>query len=339
MNPKISVIIPNFNRAELIGETIKNMLQQTLSPHEVIVVDDGSTDNSVKVVRSFGDQVILVCQENSGPAVARNVGLERATGDFVQFIDSDDLCTLNKLRAQVEALIRSGADFTYGPWLKTQLSNHQAIYSELPLQQAPLPPKKSPLAWFLRGWVIVFQACMFRRKFIDRVGRYRSDLMPSEDSEFLFRMLKSRPQCVYVPDALVLYRVHPAGQITFGGMSEVRRKRDWLKYTEIVARELELGNIVSSRLDRLFWEATVWKAQRELLQLGEGVRDEKSYGFAKATGVRLLVEASRVRAGLRSRIAGTRMPPWYKVSRLTESQEFRIRELGYEPIRSAKISG
>ena len=84
----ISVVIPNYNRAALIGETIENSLRQTRPPDELIVVDDGSTDNFVRVIRNFGNRVVLIEQANKGPGAARNAGLASATGDFVQFFDS-----------------------------------------------------------------------------------------------------------------------------------------------------------------------------------------------------------------------------------------------------------
>src|SRR5579864_366780 len=93
----VSVIVPNYNRETLIGETISNLLAQTLPPSEIIVVDDGSTDKSVDVIRSFGDKIKLIQQSNQGPGAARNAGLRIATGDFIQFQDSDDLFSLNKI--------------------------------------------------------------------------------------------------------------------------------------------------------------------------------------------------------------------------------------------------
>src|SRR5579859_1319636 len=102
--PKVSVIVPNYNRETLVGETISNLLAQTLPPFQIIVVDDGSTDKSVDVIRSFGGTVKLIQQPNQGPGAARNAGLKIAAGDFVQFQDSDDLLSLNKIETQAKLL-------------------------------------------------------------------------------------------------------------------------------------------------------------------------------------------------------------------------------------------
>lgn len=89
--PKVSVIIPTFNRAHYLGDAIDSVLQQTLADVEIIVVDDGSTDDTERVVASFGAQVIYERTANGGVAHARNVGIRRARGTYFAFLDSDDL--------------------------------------------------------------------------------------------------------------------------------------------------------------------------------------------------------------------------------------------------------
>jgi glycosyltransferase involved in cell wall biosynthesis len=338
MKPTISVIIPNYNRENLIGETLDNMLRQSRAPDEIIVVDDGSTDGSAAVIDSFGERVKLLRQRNSGPAVARNRGLDAATGDFVQLFDSDDLCSLNKLEVQSDALEKSGADFVYGPWLKVQLADGRASYDEPVLQQRGLPENASALSWFLRGWVAVFQACMFRRSFLERIGRYRADLMPSEDSEYLFRMLKAGGRGVHVPDALVLYRFHETNQITSSGMSAERRKRDWVRFSEIVAGQLDAAGEPVGRLDRLRWRATVWAAHSNIDCANEqralATEFSRRFGPAEAMLCRLLNEAKRIHGGVRARLQGSRVPSYYRAGELTDLQRRQILDLGYEPIAS-----
>ena len=119
----MSVVVPVYNRAGLIGETLDSVASQTYRPIEVVIVDDGSTDNTVSVVRQWMDTVQdsphlvvrLVAQQNSGAPAARNNGIEESCGEFLQFLDSDDILDPDKIRIQVEALIRNPeADFAYG---------------------------------------------------------------------------------------------------------------------------------------------------------------------------------------------------------------------------------
>ena len=335
--PTVSVIIPNFNRAGLVGETIECMLRQSLRPHEIIVVDDGSTDKSLQVIRRFGDRVRVLCQTNSGPAVARNRGLDHATGDYVQFFDSDDLCTLNKIETQVTALVRSGADFAYGPWLKSYFDGKHVRYAEPVLQQGALPAHPPPLSCFLRGWIIIFQCCMFKRSFLNRLGYYRTDLMPSENSEFMFRMLKAGARGVHAGEALVLYRVHQEGQISVDALGKARRIRDWAHFSETVLRQLGGPGEPISRFDSMRWRATVCAAQKAVASLPEPTNEWNSpdiqFGLLETLFSRVLVRVREVTTGVRQRVSGSRLPFFYRPGALTEAQKLLIQELGYIPLQ------
>jgi glycosyltransferase involved in cell wall biosynthesis len=102
--PTVSVIIPVYNGERFLAEAIQSVLDQTLPPDEIIVVDDGSTDASAEIARSFGPPVRVLTQANLGPAAARNLGVENASGDLLAFLDAADLWTLEKLARQVEVL-------------------------------------------------------------------------------------------------------------------------------------------------------------------------------------------------------------------------------------------
>lgn len=99
--PKISVIIPTYNRAETLIESLKSVLDQTHPAHQIIVVDDGSTDNSVSMLSPFRSRIDYIRQENAGVSAARNTGLAAATGDWIAFLDSDDVWYPNRLSVLV----------------------------------------------------------------------------------------------------------------------------------------------------------------------------------------------------------------------------------------------
>lgn len=106
----ISVIIPTYNRAKVLPRAIHSALNQTSPPFEVIVVDDGSTDNTYEVLSRFGDDIICIQQENGGPAKARNRGIENSTGNWIAFLDSDDEWLPEKLEKQVDLLKNTGGN-------------------------------------------------------------------------------------------------------------------------------------------------------------------------------------------------------------------------------------
>ena len=90
-NPKFSVIIPTYNRANYVGEAVESVLQQTYQNSELIVVNDGSTDDTAEVIRRFGDQICYVEKANGGKASAVNLGLKYVTGEYVWILDDDDI--------------------------------------------------------------------------------------------------------------------------------------------------------------------------------------------------------------------------------------------------------
>lgn len=233
------MIIPNYNRASLVGDTIRNMLAQTLAPHEIIVVDDGSTDNSVDVIAAFGARVQLIQQTNQGPGAARNAGLKVATGDYIQFMDSDDLASINKFECQVDALKRSGADFAYSPWIHCRINEQGIQFTDDVLQALPVPADKPMLEWFISGWSLVFQNCLFKRSILDKAGFYRTDLMPSEDSELFIRILLQDAKPVHTPDCIVFYRDHDFQKITDSGTSKMHKINDWTKFLNITGTLLK----------------------------------------------------------------------------------------------------
>ena len=93
MDHGISVIIPTYNRAERLGKSIDSVLNQSHQEFELIIVDDGSDDNTAEVIESYSSDVVYLRQKNSGPAAARNRGIEKARYDLLAFLDSDDWCT------------------------------------------------------------------------------------------------------------------------------------------------------------------------------------------------------------------------------------------------------
>jgi glycosyltransferase involved in cell wall biosynthesis len=100
--PTITAVIPTFNRAQYVGEAIDSILAQTQPVSEIIVVDDGSTDDTAEIIKKYGPAIRCISQQNRGPAAARNRGIREARGDFVAFLDSDDLWVPKKIELQLD---------------------------------------------------------------------------------------------------------------------------------------------------------------------------------------------------------------------------------------------
>jgi len=107
-NPLVSAIIPTYNRAHVICDAVESILAQTYREIEVIVVDDGSKDDTLPRLKQYGDRIRVVSQANAGPAAARNRGIAVAQGELIAFLDSDDLWLSTKIERQVALLQRAG---------------------------------------------------------------------------------------------------------------------------------------------------------------------------------------------------------------------------------------
>ena len=333
---RISVVIPNFNRETLVGDTISNVLAQTLPPHEVIVVDDGSTDRSVEVIRSFGSKVMLIQQPNQGAGTARNAGLRVATGEFVQFQDSDDLYSLNKLEVQAGLLGQTGADVAFSPWVKLKINGLTVGIEDQVLQQQMPPDRLSLPCWWLRGWSTVFQSLLFRRSFLGRVGVYRTDLLPSEDTEFFFRLLTSSPRVAFSAEALTLYRVHSVNKITQDeGTSRSRRVIDWARCLKYMVERWDACGLQTDLLTRSIFLAGARKHLRYLMAFPEAPADLVGYLSNHVAGLPAAWLAA-VEWGLRLaeqgrlRRRGARWMAAYQASPATEHQLHMIQDLGFE---------
>ena len=114
MTTRFSIIIPAFNSAATLARAIESVLIQSWPAYEIIVVDDGSTDATAEVARQFGDMIYLIQQTNSGVSAARNAGAAVATGDWLAFLDADDLWEKNKLLAQLAAAVATSSGFVCG---------------------------------------------------------------------------------------------------------------------------------------------------------------------------------------------------------------------------------
>jgi glycosyltransferase involved in cell wall biosynthesis len=227
---KVSVIIPVKNRASLLVFTLRSVLQQSYKPYEVIVVDDSSTDNIDEVITAFKDQVTFIKSKGKGPGAARNSGLQIATGEAIQFFDSDDLMTRNKLQAQVELLIKTKADFVHGPFVKAQMTSFgEWKQLDVIMQYYPLPSDKLS-NFVLEGWCPITQSALFTRKIVDAVGLWREDLMTHEDYEYWYRISKKVTRFAHENQSCVIYRQHE-NQITDKAIENEDR---WLNGLNVV---------------------------------------------------------------------------------------------------------
>ncbi len=326
---KISTIIPVFNREKLIGETLRTVMEQSHPADEVIVVDDGSTDGTIDVVKSVDAGIRVIRQENQGAGASRNRGLQEASGDFVHFMDSDDLSSLNTYECQMDALATTGADVAYGPWVKTRFEKDKCFTQPVVIQQRPLYALPSVHEWVLRGWVTVFQPCLFRRDLINQLGGYRVDLKPSEDSELLFRIGKSGARFVHTPETLVVYRVHPEGQVSIANSHD--RERDWLKFLGVLDEQISGDGLISQKTQHLFDSRKLEAIRKSHRDSSAELRQELLSHISTLQRLthRLTTPTRRIAGKLRRMAYGDNYMKAFGLGRVDDSHKRLIQDLGY----------
>jgi glycosyltransferase involved in cell wall biosynthesis len=201
----VTVIIPTFNRATLLPLAIDSVLSQSRVPEEIIVVDDGSTDDTPRLLARYNSPVKVITQPNSGRSIARNRGLRAATGDLIAFLDSDDLLPATSIARRAEILEqRPDIDIVYSEVLLID-----AAGNEIGLYNSYLPgPRPSGMIFveMARRDFIPIHAAMIRRSSLRDV-QFEENLEQAEDFDFWLR-LATRCRFQYVSEPLAYYRWH-----------------------------------------------------------------------------------------------------------------------------------
>lgn len=208
MSKSVSVIIPTYNYGRFIADAIRSVLDQTYPPTEIIAVDDGSTDDTSDVVRSFGDGVKYVHQSNTGVCAARNFGVETSTGELLAFLDADDSWEPTKLERQVAkfaddeniGLVHCGMrefDEETGQTVRMYLDGGEKDVAD------------NLLLWEEPGVQVSGSVVMVSRRAFESVGGFDTQMKVGEDWDFCYRVAR-RFGVGFIREPLVHYRSHPA---------------------------------------------------------------------------------------------------------------------------------
>ena len=203
----VSVIIPAYNREHSVQRSVESVLSQTYRPLEVIVVDDGSTDGTAEVLRSFGERISVIRQSNGGPSSARNTGVAHAKGTIIAFLDSDDTWKPNKLERQVRLMEDAG------PQVPCCVCNAETIASEGPevpdsFRIAGVATDLAEGYWLNPADMIATRFLLFnqvvaiRREAFEKVGGFKENMRILEDHDLAFRLSLLGPWA-FISEALV----------------------------------------------------------------------------------------------------------------------------------------
>ncbi|MEL6929631.1 MAG: glycosyltransferase [Cyanobacteria bacterium J06600_6] len=203
--PLVSIVIPVYNGEKYIQTAVNSVLEQTYQNYEIIVIDDGSTDNTRQKLHPYHEQIRYVFQENSGSAAARNLGIKLAKGEFIAFLDSDDFWLMpEKLEKQV-------ALFGDRPSLGGINTGWQIVDGEGKPIKTVQPWHKAPkldLETWLKKKCVRTSAMIFRRQWLEKVGGFDEELRQSHDVDLILRLSLAGCETEWLREETVCYRQH-----------------------------------------------------------------------------------------------------------------------------------
>lgn len=225
MKPLVSILIPAYNAEEWITDTIRSAMAQTWPHKEIIVVDDGSSDRTADVARGFDSkEVLVVSQPNQGAAAARNHALRLSQGDYIQWLDADDLLAHDKIQRQLESLgeAHDKRILLSSPWSYFNYRTSRAQFIPSSLWQ-----DLSPVEWLLRkmGENLHMQTATWltSRELAEAAGPWDTRLISDDDGEYFCRVLLASKGTRFVRESRVFYRITPSNRWSFVGNSDKKR--------------------------------------------------------------------------------------------------------------------
>jgi glycosyltransferase involved in cell wall biosynthesis len=230
MNPLVSILIPAYNAQEWISDTLRSALAQTWRRREIIVVDDGSRDQTAALVRQFeSSEVRLVTQENRGAAAARNTAFSLSRGDYIQWLDADDLLAADKIALQMAAL---GEDRDTRTVLSCSWGHFLCRWRCARFSDTPLWRDLSPSEWLLRYMEnnIYMQTAtwLVSREVTETAGPWDTRLLGDDDGEYFSRVLMASNGTRFVSEAKSYYRMSGSARLSYIGNSDKKKDAQWL---------------------------------------------------------------------------------------------------------------
>lgn len=234
VQPLVSVLVPTYNRAELLPECIESVLMQSEPNLELIVVDDGSTDSTIELMRYYtkrDQRVKYFRQENGGIAKARNTAFNVSSGKYIAVMDSDDVCNPERLKMSVEALKKYNADVVYSQYMRAD--EHMTVID------GTIPPQEVTLELVKENALPPHVTVLAKRKCFEE-NPYRDTFKSNDDFALLWDWFKAGYKFHYIDEPLVMVRFHAAS-------TSATRDAEIRKFHEKILHEIKIWEEKNSR--------------------------------------------------------------------------------------------
>jgi hypothetical protein len=258
VKPLVSILIPAHNAAPWVADTLQSAFSQTWPRKEIILVDDGSTDGTLAAARKFcSGMVTVVGQKKQGAAAARNNAFALSQGDFIQWLDADDLLAPDKIERQMEFALKGDFRKTTllsGPWGYFCYRTRAAKFNP-----SPLWCDLSPVDWFVRKWEhnahMQTATWLISRELTEAAGPWDTRLLSNDDGEYMGRVIKLSDAIKFVPDAKVFYRVTGGSRLSYVGQSKAKLD------AQLLGLQLQMQHVLSREDSERTRSACIQKLQ------------------------------------------------------------------------------
>jgi hypothetical protein len=289
----VSVIIPTFNRGHLLGDAIDSVLAQTYRPIECVIADADSSDNTLEVVRhkqtsvpqNTGFKLLYVSEPDRGASASRNLGLKNCNGEFIQFLDSDDVLVREKLNHHVQVL-RSNKDLEL-VWSGWKVEPEHSLKAALLGANAKLMTSDFTPANALQTKIVIPWEpwpCLFRRRLCIATGSWNEKVSRLEDWEYALRIWSRHPKAAFLDGVYCVARLHEGPR-----QNDLEFKPDGVERGLIACREARIANLElapdDSEVRQLIAER-YWEIGLEALLRGTKAQAIEAFGTAVRIGTR-----------------------------------------------------
>lgn len=262
--PKVSVVIPAYNSAETIAETLRSALDQKFNEHEIIVVNDGSPDTRAleSAIQPFIENVVYIRQKNTGAGVARNTAIRYARGEYIAFLDADDVWLPDYLSSQYIYLVRAQLDMVY---CDAQMFGMNSAYRRTFMQDAPSTGMCDFNAILDLRCNVITSGTIVRKEKIVEAGLFETERVRAHDFHLWLRIAKTGAKIGYQKKVLLKYRVATSG-LSGDSIARVERERDAFERVErTIKLTYEQKQIVARRIAGLEADLAVEQGKSYLL--------------------------------------------------------------------------
>lgn len=233
----VSIITPCYNSEEFIEETITSVLNQSHRFIDYIVVDDGSTDNSLKILDNYKDTVTIIEGAHNGACAARNKGAEIAKGDYLLFLDADDTLDKNTIEVFLNEIKNQNSTLVACNWKRLNYTENRWV--AIPSGLSDTPPNNDFIKGWLSGWYVPPAGILWPKQLFESTGGWDVNLAANQDGDLILRALISGVDIKLTNKTTVYYRHHATSKISISSSKSSRHLSSRMKVLKKVASSLE----------------------------------------------------------------------------------------------------